>query len=170
MDMDSMNLYQSARGDREFRFITARMDIPRKVVVGYWSDSETREWIALWMRTGCAIADGKNLQITHFGDNMRNVVVTDGDKVEAMIQFGWSVRYYGIGDLVAYMTKVTDVEIDKLVKLYEADYKIVWGKDKNFVLKSIQEQARIEIATRTFFKYTKSNAFTTNFQDLHGMK
>jgi L-arabinose isomerase len=101
---------------------------------------------------------------------MRDVAVTDGDKVEAMIQLGWSVPYYGIGDLVAYMTKVTDAEINKLVKLYEADYEIVWGKDKNFVLKSIQEQARIEIAMRAFFKDTKSNAFTTNFEDLHGMK
>jgi len=170
MDMDFMNLNQSAHGDREFGFITARMDIPRKVVVGHWSDAETRERIALWMRAGCAVADGKNLRIARFGDNMRDVAVTDGDKVEAMIQLGWSVPYYGIGDLVAYMTKVTDAEINKLVKLYEADYEIVWGKDKNFVLKSIQEQARIEIAMRTFFKDTKSNAFTTNFEDLHGMK
>ena len=170
MDMDFMNLNQSAHGDREFGFITARMDIPRKVVVGHWSDAETRERIALWMRAGCAVADGKNLRIARFGDNMRDVAVTDGDKVEAMIQLGWSVPYYGIGDLVAYMTKVTDAEINKLVKLYEADYEIVWGKDKNFVLKSIQEQARIEIAMRAFFKDTKSNAFTTNFEDLHGMK
>jgi L-arabinose isomerase len=170
MDMDFMNLNQSAHGDREFGFITARMEIPRKVVVGHWSDTETRERIALWMRAGCAVADGKNLRIARFGDNMRDVAVTDGDKVEAMIQLGWSVPYYGIGDLVAYIAKVTDAEIDKLVKLYEADYKIVWGKDKNFVLKSIREQARIEIAMRAFFKDTKSNAFTTNFQDLYGMK
>jgi L-arabinose isomerase len=170
MDMDFMNLNQSAHGDREFGFITARMNIPRKVVVGYWNDSETRERIALWMRAACAVADGKNLRIVRFGDNMRDVAVTDGDKVEAMIQLGWSVPYYGIGDLVAYMAKVTDAEIDKLVKLYEADYEIVCGKDKNFVLKSIQEQARIEIAMRAFFKDTESNAFTTNFQDLHGMK
>ncbi|RIE11462.1 L-arabinose isomerase [Candidatus Cryosericum hinesii] len=170
MDMDFMNLNQSAHGDREFGFITARMDIPRKVVVGHWSDAETRERIALWMRAGCAVADGKNLRIARFGDNMRDVAVTDGDKVEAMIQLGWSVPYYGIGDLVAYMTKVTAAEINKLVKLYEADYEIVWGKDKNFVFKSIQEQARIEIAMRAFFKDTESNAFTTNFEDLHGMK
>ena len=170
IDMDFMNLNQSAHGDREFGFITARMNIPRKVVVGHWSDSETRERIALWMRAGCAVADGKNLRIARLGDNMRNVAVTDGDKVEAMIQLGWSVPYYGIGDLVAYIAKVPDVEIDKLVRQYKADYEIMWGKDKNFVLKSIREQARIEIAMRAFFEDTKSNAFTTNFEDLHGMK
>lgn len=170
MDMDFMNLNQSAHGDREFGFITARMEIPRKVVVGHWGDTETRERIALWMRAGCAVFDGKSLRIARFGDNMRDVSVTDGDKVEAMIKLGWSVPYYGIGDLVAYMAKVSDGDIDSLVKQYEADYEIVWGKDKNFALGHIREQARIEIAMRAFFKDNKINAFTTNFQDLHGLK
>jgi L-arabinose isomerase len=170
IDMDFMNLNQSAHGDREFGFITARMDIPRKVVVGHWSDGETRERIALWMRAGCAAADGKSLRIARFGDNMRDVAVTDGDKVEAMIQLGWSVPYFGIGDLVDYMAKVSDGEIDAMVKRYETDYEIVWGKDKAFAIASIREQARIEVAMRAFFAENKINAFTTNFQDLHGLK
>ncbi|NLG19653.1 MAG: L-arabinose isomerase [Fibrobacter sp.] len=170
IDMDFMNLNQSAHGDREFGFITARMDIPRKVVVGHWSDSETRQRIALWMRAGCAVADGKSLRIARFGDNMRDVAVTDGDKVEAMIQLGWSVPYYGIGDLVAYMDKVTSDQINSMVKQYESEYEIVWGKDKKFTLGQIREQARIEVAMRSFFKDNDINAFTTNFQDLHGMK
>lgn len=170
IDMDFMNLNQSAHGDREFGFITARMDIPRKVVVGHWADGETRERIALWMRAGCAVADGKNLRIARFGDNMRDVAVTDGDKVEAMIKLGWSVPYYGIGDLVEYMAKVTDGEIDRQVGLYEADYDIQWGTERVPALVSIREQARIELAMRQFFTDNKISAFTTNFQDLHGMK
>jgi L-arabinose isomerase len=122
------------------------------------------------MRAGCAVADGKSLRIARFGDNMRDVAVTDGDKVEAMIQLGWSVLYYGIGDLVAYMDKVSPTEIDALVKQYESEYEIVWGKEKSTALGHIQEQARIEIAMRAFFKDNNINAFTTNFQDLHGMK
>lgn len=170
IDMDFMNLNQSAHGDREFGFITARMDLPRKVIVGHWNDNETRERIALWMRAGCAVADGKQLRIARFGDNMRDVAVTDGDKVEAMIQLGWSVPYYGIGDLVAYMNKVSDAEIDALVKQYESDYDVVWGTDKAFTLSHIKEQAKIEIAMRAFAKDNAVNAFSTNFEDLYGMK
>lgn len=170
IDMDFMNLNQSAHGDREFGFITARMDKRRKVIVGHWASDETRGRIALWMRAGLAAADGKKLRIARFGDNMRDVAVTDGDKVEAMIQFGWSVPYYGIGDLVEYMDKVTDADIDALVKRYEAEYDIKWGADRAFALSHIREQARIEIAMRRFFEERDINAFTTNFQDLHGMK
>lgn len=170
MDMDFMNLNQSAHGDREFGFITARMEVPRKVVVGHWTEVETRERIGQWMRAACAVADGKSLRIARFGDNMREVAVTDGDKVEAMIKLGWSVPYYGIGDLVAYMDKVTEKQIDERVKKYEADYEIVWGKDKAFALSQIREQAKIEEAMRAFATVERVNAFTTNFQDLWGMK
>lgn len=170
MDMDFMNLNQSAHGDREFGFITARMEINRKVIAGHWKDGETKNRIGLWMRAACAAADGKSLRIARFGDNMRDVAVTDGDKVEAMIRLGWSVPYYGIGDLVAYMKDVRDADIDALVRVYEGEYKIVWGADRDFALKHIREQARIEIAMRAFFKDNKINAFTTNFQDLHGMQ
>jgi len=170
MDMDFMNLNQSAHGDREFGFITARMEIPRKVVVGHWGEDETRGRIALWMRSACAVADGKSLRIGRFGDNMREVAVTDGDKVEAMIKLGWSVPYYGIGDLVAYMDKVSDADVDKMVKQYEAEYEVILGKDKTAGLDRIRGQARIEIAMRAFAKDKNLNAFTTNFEDLHGMK
>jgi L-arabinose isomerase len=170
IDMDFMNLNQSAHGDREFGHVTARMNLPRKVVVGHWDDAETRERIALWMRGGCAVADGKDLRIARFGDNMRDVAVTDGDKVEAMMQFGWSVPYYGIGDLVAYMLEVSDAAIDKLVREYEELYEIAWGDDKDFALGHIREQARIELGMRAFFSEIKANAFSTNFQDLYGMK
>lgn len=170
MDMDFMNLNQSAHGDREFGFITARMEKARKVVVGHWSHAETRNRIAMWMRTACAVADGKSLKCIRFGDNMRDVAVTDGDKVEAMIKFGWSVPYYGIGDLVEYMNKVSEKEINDLVAVYDKEYTIVWGKDKDFTLGQIKEQAKIEIALRAMLKDTGASAFTTNFQDLWGMK
>jgi L-arabinose isomerase len=170
MDMDFMNLNQSAHGDREFGFITSRMDLPRKVIVGHWKNARTRNRMADWMRCACAVADGKDMKIVRFGDNMREVAVTDGDKVEAMIKFGWSVPYYGIGDLVAYMNKVTDSQINDLVKVYEQEYEIVWGDDKEFTLEHIKEQAKIEIALRAILKDTGATALTTNFQDLHGMK
>lgn len=113
MDMDFMNLNQSAHGDREFGHITARMNISRKVIAGHWSHKEVQHRIAVWMRSASAYIDGKNLVIARFGDNMREVAVTDGDKVEAMMHLGWSVPYFGIGDLVDYMSKVTNAAIDE---------------------------------------------------------
>lgn len=170
MDMDFMNLNQSAHGDREFGFITSRMDLPRKVIVGHWSDETTQKRIADWMRVARAVADGKSLKVVRFGDNMREVAVTDGDKVEAMIRYGWSVPYYGIGDLVAYMDKVTQAEIDELYETYCKEYEIVYGDDKEFTISHIKEQAKIEIALRRFLKDNDATALCTNFQDLHGMK
>lgn len=170
MDMDFMNLNQSAHGDREFGFITSRMDLPRKVIVGHWADETTQKRIADWMRVARAVADGKSLKVVRFGDNMREVAVTDGDKVEAMIRYGWSVPYYGIGDLVAYMDKVTQAEIDELYETYCKEYEIVYGDDKEFTISHIKEQAKIEIALRRFLKDNDATALCTNFQDLHGMK
>mgnify|MGYP002623746053 FL=1 len=174
MDMDFMNLNQSAHGDREFGFITSRMDLPRKVIVGHWSHERTQKRIADWMRVARAVADGKELRVIRFGDNMREVAVTDGDKVEAMIKFGWSVPYYGIGDLVAYMNEVTDAEVNALFDEYNTTYEINYntdnGFDKDFITGQIKEQAKIEIALRRFLKDNDGNALCTNFQDLHGMK
>ena len=170
MDMDFMNLNQSAHGDREFGYITARMDIRRKVIVGHWESKNTLSRIGSWMRCACAVADGKKLIVARFGDNMREVAVTDGDKVGAMMQFGWSVPYYGIGDLVAYMDKVSASDIDDLMAVYEKEYTIVWGNDKDFTREHIREQAKIEIALRRFLKDINANALCTNFQDLWGMK
>ena len=169
MDMDFMNLNQSAHGDREFGFITARMDIPRKVICGHWSHAKTQKRIADWMRVARAVADGKTLKVARFGDNMREVAVTDGDKVQAMMTFGWSVPYYGIGDLVAYMDKVSDKEVDDLYAEYDRLYEIV-GKDDATVVDHVKYQARIEIALRRFLKDVDANALCTNFQDLHGLK
>lgn len=170
MDMDFMNLNQSAHGDREFGFITARMDMPRKVIVGHWNDSVTQKRISDWMRVARAVADGKQLRVIRFGDNMREVAVTDGDKVEAMIKFGWSVPYYGIGDLVEYVNAVTEKEVDDLYAKYEKEYEIVYGDDKEYTIDHIKYQARIEIALRKFLKDNNGNAICTNFQDLHGLK
>ena len=174
MDMDFMNLNQSAHGDREFGYITARMDIPRKVICGHWQHADTQKRIADWMRVARAVADGKTLRVIRFGDNMREVAVTDGDKVAAMVKFGWSVPYYGIGDLVAYMNEVKQGDIDALYDEYNAKYEIVYdcgnGFDKDFVIGQIKEQAKIEIALRRFLKDNDGSALCTNFQDLHGMK
>ncbi|MBP5464789.1 MAG: L-arabinose isomerase [Treponema sp.] len=174
MDMDFMNLNQSAHGDREFGYITARMDVPRKVICGHWQHADTQKRIADWMRVARAVADGKTLRVIRFGDNMREVAVTDGDKVAAMVKFGWSVPYYGIGDLVAYMNEVSQADIDALYDEYNQKYEIVYdcgnGFDKNFVIGQIKEQAKIEIALRRFLKDNDGSALCTNFQDLHGMK
>ena len=174
MDMDFMNLNQSAHGDREFGYITARMDVPRKVICGHWQHEDTQKRIADWMRVARAVADGKTLRVIRFGDNMREVAVTDGDKVAAMVKFGWSVPYYGIGDLVACMNEVKQADIDALYDEYNQKYEIVYdcgnGFDKDFVIGQIKEQAKIEIALRAFLKDNDGSALCTNFQDLHGMK
>ena len=171
MDMDFMNLNQSAHGDREYGFIGARLRIARKVVVGYWKDPEVIKSISLWMGAAVAFTRGKTLKVARFGDNMREVAVTEGDKVEAQIKFGWSISGYGVGDLVDYINKVTDSQIDKLVLEYEKLYDFAPdlkasgpGRD------SVREQARIEVGMRSFLEAGDFEAFTTTFEDLHGIK
>src|SRR5690554_4659132 len=144
MDMDFMNLNQSAHGDREFGHITARMGVRRTVIAGHWSHEETQARIGRWMRSAIAVAESKNLVVVRFGDNMRDVAVTDGDKVEAMIQFGWSVPYFGIGDLVATMATVAQSDIDSLVDEYRSSYTLKEGVNESFFLQQVTEQARIE--------------------------
>ena len=119
MDMDFMNFNQSAHGDREYGFINARMRRPRKLVVGYWKEEKTQGHIAVWMRVAAALADSQEMLIVRFGDQMNNVAVTDGDKVEAEMRLGYHVDEYPIADLCAVMAKVTDDEINTLVKEYE---------------------------------------------------
>jgi L-arabinose isomerase len=170
MDMDFMNLNQSAHGDREFGHIVTRMRKPRKVVVGHWQDPKAQEHIAVWMRVAAAWADAQDLRIVRFGDQMNNVAVTDGDKVEAEMRLGYHVDYYPIADLVAVQDKVTDKEIADLIKVYESEYEIAdnckeGGKDR----KQVVEAARAEIALRRFLKEKGAKAFTTNFDDLHGV-
>lgn len=169
IDMDFMNLNQSAHGDREFGHITARMDIPRTVITGHWSHQETQDRIARWMRSAAAVAESRDLIIARFGDNMRDVAVTDGDKVEAMIKLGWSVPYYGIGDLVEYRNKVADSDVDSLIDEYRKAYEFKYSVSKDSFLRQTREQARVELALEAFLGDVGARAFTTNFQDLHGM-
>lgn len=166
IDMDFMNLNQSAHGDREFGFICTRMRKNRKVIVGHWQDPEVVEQLNVWMRAACAWQDAQGMKIARFGDNMREVAVTDGDKVEAQKQFGYSVNGYGVGDLAAAVNKVTKAEIDQLVKQYEKQYTMaVKGK----TLQTVRQAAKIEAGMRSFLEKGGFKAFTTTFEDLHGL-
>lgn len=170
IDMDFMNLNQSAHGDREFGHIMSRMRKNRKVVVGHWQDEKAQERIAVWMRVAAAWADAQDMLIVRFGDNMNNVAVTDGDKVEAELRLGYHVDYYPIAELVAQQDKVSDEEIAALVKEYDQLYDVAdnakeGGKDR----KQVIEAARVEIALRRFLALKGAKAFTTNFDDLHGI-
>ena len=170
MDMDFMNLNQSAHGDREFGHMVTRLRKNRKVVVGHWQDPKAHAKIAVWMRVAAAWADAQDMLIIRFGDNMNNVAVTDGDKVEAEMRLGYHVDYYPIGDLVAVQDTVTDAEIAELVKVYESEYTLAdntkeGGKDR----KQVVEAARGELALRKFLKAKGAKGFTTNFDALHGI-
>ena len=171
IDMDFMNLNQAAHGDREFGFIGTRMNISRKVIAGFWGNSDVTDRIGSWMQTAVAVTEGTNIRVARFGDNMRDVAVTDGDKIEAQIKFGWTVDYYGIGDLVEEMAKVTDTKIENLYGEYNELYELPAEADQpGSVRDSILEQARIELGLKAFLSARNYNAFTTNFEDLHGMK
>ncbi len=165
IDMDFMNLNQSAHGDREHSHLYALMRKSRKEVVGHWQDEEAIEEIRTWVSAAKAFAAGSTLRVVRFGDNMRDVAVTDGNKVTAQSKLGWSVDYYGIGDLVEEIEKVTDEEAEALVEEYKSAYSVVTDD-----IAAIKEQAKYEIALERFLKNTESTAFTTNFQDLHGLK
>jgi len=171
MDMDFMNLNQSAHGDREFGFITSRLRKPRKVVVGYWKDKNTHAKIATWMRVSAAWADAQDMRIIRFGDNMNNVAVTDGDKVEAEIRLGYHVDNAPIAKLVPFVEAVTEAEIDTLVAEYEKLYDFApdaakGGANHQFV----RDAAAQEIGLRRFLEEKGAVAFTTSFDELEGMK
>lgn len=171
IDMDFMNLNQSAHGDREYGFIGTRMGIARKVVAGFWKDAEVRSRIGSWMHTAVAFTEGRNIKVARFGDNMREVAVTEGDKVEAQIQFGWSVNGYGVGDLVQRVNEISDAEVDRLVEEYTEIYEIGSNVRENAAAwESVREQARMELGMKAFLKEGNFTAFTTTFEDLHGLK
>lgn len=171
IDMDFMNLNQAAHGDREFGSIVSRLGIARKVVTGYWEDQEVRGRVGEWMRTAIGHIEGKNLKVARFGDNMREVSVTEGDKVEAQIKFGWSINGYGVGDLVQRINEFTDAEVDRLMQEYEEQYKIVEeGRTDGAIRNAIRGQARIELGMRSFLEEGGFGAFTNSFEDLHGME
>ena len=170
IDMDFMNLNQSAHGDREFGFIGSRMRLNRKVVVGYWKDEQVLEELATWMRAACAWHDAQGSKVARFGDNMREVAVTEGDKVEAQIQLGYSVNGYGVGELVKYVNAVTGGEIDKLVAEYDGRYAVAESLRKGGAQhKALRESAKIELGMRAFLKDGDFKAFTTTFEDLYGL-
>jgi L-arabinose isomerase len=169
IDMDFMNLNQSAHGDREHGFIGARLRLPRKIVVGHWEEAAVRDKLAGWMRTAAAFADGRSLKVARFGDNMREVAVTEGDKVEAQIKLGWSINGYGVGDLVKIVKEVSDAEIDKLVKAYADEYEIASDAKSGAGLERVKVQARIELGLKSFLEAGKFGAYTDTFEDLHGL-
>ncbi len=170
IDMDFMNLNQSAHGDREFGFIMSRMRLERKVVVGHWKDKAVVERISRWSRTAVAWADWQGAKFARFGDNMRYVAVTEGDKVEAEIKFGYSVNTYGIGDLVKVINEVSDKDVDKLVAEYQELYTLAASLRKGAAQhSSLRDAARIEAGLRFFLQDGGFKGFTDTFEDLHGM-
>ena len=171
IDMDFMNLNQAAHGDREFGFICTRMGKKRKVIVGHWQNESVQKKLAVWTRAAAAWNDAQGGKIVRFGDNMREVAVTEGDKVEAQIRFGYSVNGYGVGDLVNYINKVSNVAIDKLVTKYQNIYNVAPEAHKEGMKYSnLRETARIELGMRTFLKEGGYKGFTTTFEDLSGLK
>lgn len=169
MDMDFMNLNQSAHGDREFGHICAHLRKPRKVVSGYWKDEKPQKAIAVWARVAAAWADARDMRILRFGDQMNNVAVTDGDKVEAEVRLGYHVDYYPVSSLMDYFRKVTDAEADELVEEYRKLYNIVIGEEgeQEYWLR-VHNAAKAEIAIRRVLKDEGAKGFTTNFDDLGG--
>lgn len=170
IDMDFMNLNQAAHGDREFGFMASRLRLNRKVVVGHWSDTEVQERLGVWSRVACAWADMQGMRVARFGDNMRSVAVTEGDKVEAQMRLGYQVYGYGIGDLVAQVNAATDRDISAMIDAYEAEYDIAPDLRRGGARHdSVREAARIEVGLRRFLKAGEFKAFTTTFEDLHGL-
>ncbi|MGO4994007.1 L-arabinose isomerase [Jeotgalibaca porci] len=171
IDMDYMNTHQSAHGDREHGFITARLKKNNKVVVGHWGSERVQEDVSAWMTSAVGYIESQNIRVARFGDNMRNVAVTEGDKVEAAIQFGWTIDYFGIGDLVAEIEEVTAEEVaaayEDLEKVADLE---VGDNTPEYFKGQVEEQLKIEIALRRFLEKGNYTAFTTNFEDLHGMK
>ena len=165
IDMDFMNLNQSAHGDREHGFISTRLRIPRKVIAGYWKKETVVNRIADWMRAAYGFYVSKNMKVMRFGDNMREVAVTEGDKVEAQKKLGWEVNTWAVGDLVKEMNAVTEKEIDKLFDEYFSQYDV--NTDD---LSAIRYQAREEIAIKKMMDREGCKAFSNTFQDLYGME
>lgn len=171
IDMDFMNLNQAAHGDREYGFINARLKKNNKVVVGYWERENVQTQIAEWMDVAVAYNESFSIKVARFGDNMRNVAVTEGDKVEAQIQFGWTVDYYSIRDLVDYVDAVADEEVDALFNEYKDLYDFDYGDYEQGKWEAhVKVQARQEIGIRRFLEAGGYTAFTSNFEDLHGLQ
>lgn len=171
IDMDFMNLNQSAHGGREFGFINSRMGLRRKVVVGHWQDAAVVERIAVWTRVAAAWRDMQDMKVARFGDNMREVAVTEGNKVSAQIRFGFSVNGYGMGDLVEKVEAISDRAVQELVETYEEEYVLAEALRKDGEQRtSLLEAARIELGLRAFLEEGGFTAFTDTFENLHGLE
>jgi L-arabinose isomerase len=171
IDMDFMNLNQSAHGDREFGFMVARMRLNRKVIVGYWQDQDVLIKLGRWARAACAWHDAQGLKVARFGDNMRQVAVTEGDKVEAQIRLGYSVNGYGVSELVEFVNSVPEAEINQIMSEYQDRYQVdtslLAGGSQH---RALHEAARIELGMRAFLANGNFKAFTTTFEDLRGLE
>ena len=165
IDMDFMNLNQAAHGDREHGFIAARLRMPRKVIAGYWQNPDVLKRIGNWMKSAVGVAVSKSMKVMRFGDNMREVAVTEGDKVEVQTKLGWQVNTWAVGDLVKVMNEVTEEEIDALMAEYTSKYDINTSN-----IEAIRYQAREEIAMKKMLDANGCQAFTNTFQDLYGME
>ena len=165
IDMDFMNLNQAAHGDREHGFIAARLRTPRKIIAGYWKDADVHERLGRWMKSAVGAAVSKTMKVMRFGDNMREVAVTEGDKVYAQAKLGWQVNTWATGDLVAEMNAVTEAEIDALMEEYTSKYDIATDN-----VDAIRYQAREEIAMKKMMDREGCMAFANTFQDLYGME
>ncbi|MDO4543375.1 MAG: L-arabinose isomerase [Clostridia bacterium] len=165
IDMDFMNLNQAAHGDREHGFIGARLRLPRKVVMGYWQDGSTLSELGLWMRSAVGAMESRSLKVMRFGDNMRQVAVTEGDKVEAQIKLGWQVNTWPVGELVEEIARVSEEETDALMAEYEKKYQMATDN-----LSAVRYQAKIELAICKMLDREGAKAFSNTFEDLTGMK
>ena len=171
IDMDFMNLNQSAHGDREFGFMLSRMKINRKVVVGYWQEASVMTQISQWSRVAAAKYKMQTMKVVRFGDNMRYVGVTEGDKMAAEMAFGFSVNTQGVGDLVQVIGQISDAEIENLIKEYESTYLMMSALTKGGTMRSsLFEAARIELGLKVFLEDGGYSAYTNTFEDLHGMR
>lgn len=171
IDMDFMNKNQSAHGDREFAHILTRMGVVRKTISGHWTNPTAQERIADWMRTAIGALESRYMRILRVGDNMRNVAVTEGDKVEAHQKFGWEVDAYNITDIAEYVQAVSDADVNALTDQYYAEYDIITdGRDVAEFRAHVAEQAKIEIGFRRFLEENNYQAIVTTFQMLAGLK
>lgn len=165
IDMDFMNLNQAAHGDREYGFILSRMRIPHQVLAGYYENNDVIEGISQFVDVAKAIAFSRSLKVASFGNNMREVAVTDGDRVESQIKYGWECNYYALGDLVKIIDNVSESEIDAKMTEYQSKYEL-----KTDNIKAVREQARYQIGLEKFLKDNGIGAFADTFQDLYGLK
>ena len=165
IDMDFMNLNQSAHGDREHGYITARMRMKQKVIAGYWKDEKFQNKMGIWMRAAVGAIESRKLRVLRISDNMRNVAVTDGDKIEAQIKLGWQVDHYGVGDIIKMVDAVTEEEIDAQMAEYNENY--IMDTDN---IDAVRYQAREEVALKKFLIKEGFGAFHTNFEDLQELR